>query len=124
MKLEVLQLDDVSCLAFTFDRTLNQAQVADMAKAVENAIASRKELRLLLDLRQTERFEMGAFLSPSGFLASARSIGPVSRYAVVGAPTIAAAAVEAFGTILPLESRAFSAADIDEARRWVAAPTV
>lgn len=124
MKFETQQVDGVTCLAFTFTRTLTSAQVRTMAREVESAIASDTELRLLLDLRKTERFEIGAFLSPRSFLASVRSIGPVSRYAVVGAPSIAAVAVEMFGAILPLESRAFSAADIGEARHWVAAPSV
>ena len=77
------------------------------------------ELRLLLDLRKTEHFALGAFLTPRGLLTSLKSIGPVSRYAVVGAPQLAAAAVESFGTILPLESRAFAAADYAEAHQWV-----
>ena len=116
---EIRESDGVTCLAFTFDPTLDNAQVSTMAQEVENAIATHTDLRLLLDLRQTHRFEIGAFLSPRGFLASARSIGPVSRYAVVGAPTLAATAVEAFGTLLPLEARAFPSDDFDQAKRWV-----
>lgn len=75
------------------------------------------------DLRQTERFKVGVFLSPEGLLATIRSIGPVSGYAVVGAPAIAAHAVEGFGAILPLEARAYCATDIAAARRWVMAPS-
>lgn len=120
METEVLEADGITCLAFTFDRTLDSAQVQTMARVVERAIATAHDIRLLLDLRRTERIKLGAFLSPQSFLASVRSIGPVSRYAVVGAPPIASAAVEAFGTILPLESRAYSAGNIAEARCWVA----
>jgi len=119
MKSEALESNGITCLAFTFDRTLDNTQVLQMAQEVEAAIATHTDLRLLIDLRKTERFEIGAFLSPRGFLASARSIGPVSRYAVVGVPSIAAAAVEAFGALLPLESRAFPAAEFAEAQRWV-----
>jgi hypothetical protein len=90
-----------------------------MARVVDEAIADGGELRLLLDLRKTTSFRIGAFLSPKGFLSSLRSIGPVSRYAVVGAPDIAAAAVEGFGALLPLKSRAFDAAEIADAHRWV-----
>lgn len=116
---EIRQSDGITCLAFTFDRTLDNSQVSKMAHEVEDAIATDTDLRLLLDLRQTQRFEIGAFFSPSGFLASARSIGPVSRYAVVGAPTLAATAVEAFGTLLPLEARAFPSDSFAEAESWV-----
>jgi hypothetical protein len=111
--------DGPTCLIFAFDRTLDHAQVVAMAELVDHAIARNGELRLLLDLRKTEHFALGAFLTPRGLLTSLKSIGPVSRYAVVGAPQLAAAAVESFGTILPLESRAFAAADYAEAHQWV-----
>lgn len=119
MKSQIRAIDDASCIVFEFDRTLDHAQIVEMANVVEEAIATVDDLRLLLDLRQTEKFALGAFLSPQGFLASVRSIGPVSRYAVVGAPPILASAVEAFGTIMPLQSRAFAASDIEAALRWV-----
>lgn len=122
MKSEMLRTQDAACITFEFDRTLDQAQVREMARVVEGAIASETDLRLLLDLRRTQTFEAGAFLSPQGFLASVRSIGPVTRYAVVGAPAIAATAVETFGALLPLKSRAFGAEDIAEARIWVSEP--
>lgn len=111
--------DGVAVMTFVFDATLDYAQVLTMARIVDDAISQEGELRLLLDLRMTERFKPHAFLSPKGLLTSLRSIGPVSRYAVVGAPAIAAVAVESFGTILPLKARAFDAAAIAEARRWV-----
>lgn len=119
MKAERLQADGATVILFEFDPVLDHAQVLAMAQAVDDAIERDGELRLLLDLSRTETFALGAFLSPKGFLTSIRSIGPVSRYAVVGAPSIAAAAVENFGAILPLKSRAFKPADIAEARRWV-----
>lgn len=118
---QFIPVENAICIAFAFERTLDRAQIEEMAKVVEGAIESTADLRLLLDLRRTERLAMGAFLSPQGFLASVRSIGPVSRYAVVGAPPIVAAAVEKFGTIMPLETRAFAGSDIAAARQWVIA---
>ena len=119
---EKLQTGGATCIFFHFKRTLDRAQVSQMAEVVKDAITHDGELRLLLDLSRTEKFEIGAFLSPKGFLASLESIGPVTRYAVVGAPAIAAAAVESFGTMLPLAARAFSAAELGEARHWLLAP--
>lgn len=115
--------DGASVIQFEFEPVLDHAQVLAMARVVDDAIERDGELRLLLDLRRTETFAIGAFLSPKGFLTSIRSMGPVSRYAVVGAPAIAAAAVEAFGAVLPLESRAFDADAIAAARRWVCGST-
>jgi hypothetical protein len=111
--------DRPTCLIFAFDRTLDHGQVVAMAELVDHAIARDGELRLLIDLRKTDHFTLGAFLSPKGILTSMKSIGPVSRYAVVGAPDIAAAAVENFGAILPLESRAFAASEYAAAHAWV-----
>lgn len=122
MKAEILPADGATAIAFAFGQKLDHAQVRDMAQVVDSAIAGGGELRLLLDLRGTEEFAVGAFLSPEGAIASIRSIAPVSRYAVVAAPALAAAAVEAFGSLLPLEARSFAAAEMDEARLWVTGP--
>ena len=120
MNIEMLHRGDVAIIAFAFDQTLDHAQVLEMARVVESAMAEGDDLALLLDLRQTEHFSPGAFLSAKGMWTGLRSIGPVRRYAVVAAPAVAAAAVEAFGKILPLESRAFDAEAIDAAHLWVA----
>ena len=120
MNIEMLDRGDVTIIAFAFEQTLDHPQVLEMARVVESAIAEDRDLALLLDLRRTEHFSPGAFLSAKGMWVGLRSIGPVRRYAVVAAPDIAAAAVEAFGKILPLESRAFEAEAIEDARLWVA----
>lgn len=119
MNVETLRQSDVTIIAFAFEATLDHAQVAEMARVVESAIAEGGDLALLLDMRRTEHFSPGAFLSAEGMWASLRSIGPVRRYAVVAAPMIAAAAVEAFGKVLPLQSRSFDAGEIEAARMWV-----
>lgn len=124
MKSDLLQSDGVICLTFEFETTLDRKQVEGMARVVEAAIESTDDLRLLLDLRATRRFKPDAFLCAKGFLASIRSIGPVTRYAVVGAPGLAAVAVEAFGKILPLEARAFEATDLARAQSWVMDPAI
>ncbi|MFO6446316.1 STAS/SEC14 domain-containing protein [Erythrobacter sp. NE805] len=121
MKVEMLHREGLTILAFAFDATLDHAQVIEMARVVESAIAEGDALALLLDMRATEHISPGAVLSAEGAWTSLRSIGPVRRYAVVAAPAIAAAGVEAFGKLLPLESRAFDAAAVDAARAWVAA---
>ncbi|MBI1403118.1 MAG: hypothetical protein GC147_07890 [Porphyrobacter sp.] len=122
MNTEVLPSDHATCIAFAFDERLDHEQVTEMARVVDDAITAGEDLRLLLDLRDTRTFAVGAFVSPHGFLASIRSVGPVTRYAVVGAPAMVGVAVEAFGAILPLKSRAFAPEAIAEARRWVCAP--
>jgi hypothetical protein len=120
MNVEMLHRGDVTIIAFAFEPTLDHAQVREMARVVESAMADGGDLALLLDMRATRHFSPGAFLSAEGAWTSMRSVGPVRRYAVVAAPAIAAVAVEAFGKVLPLESRAFDAEDIDAARLWVA----
>jgi hypothetical protein len=119
MIVEMLHRGDITIIAFAFDATLDHAQVLEMARVVECAMAEGDDLALLLDMRATGHFSPGAFLSAEGFWTSLKSVGPVRRYAVVGAPAIAAAAVEAFGKLLPLESRAFESDEIEAARAWV-----
>ncbi len=120
MNVEMLHRGDVTLIAFAFDHTLDHAQVLEMARVVESAMREGNDLALLLDMRATEHFSPGAFLSAEGMWTSLKSVGPVRRYAVVAAPAIAAAAVEAFGKVLPLESRSFEAEEIEAAREWVA----
>lgn len=122
MKSELLHADGTAYIAFVFDRRLDRPQVEEMARVVDSAIATHDDLRLLLDLRKTEEFAPGAFLSPQGLLASFKSIVPVRRYAVVGAPRTAELAVENFDAILPLESHAFAAEEIEQARIWITRP--
>jgi hypothetical protein len=120
MNVEILERDAVTVIAFAFEATLDHAQVLEMARVVEGAMARGGDLALLLDMRATEHISPGAFLSAEGAWTSLRSLGPVRRYAVIAAPAIAGAAVEAFGKVLPLEARAFDAAEIAAARAWVA----
>lgn len=120
MKVETLNRGDATIIAFAFDPTLDHAQVTEMARVVEGAMAAGGDLALLLDMRATGHISPGAFLSAQGMWTSLKSVGPVRRYAVVAAPAVAAAAVESFGKLLPLESRAFGAEEIETARQWVA----
>lgn len=120
MNVEKQTFGDVTILTFAFDHTLDHDQVLEMAREVEHAMTHGEDLALLLDMRATEHFSPGSFMSAEGLWTSMRSVGPVRRYAVVAAPALAAAAVEAIGKILPLESRAFDAIEIEAARVWVA----
>jgi hypothetical protein len=122
MRSEILETPGAVYLAFTFDRALDGPQVKEMAEVVDRAMKTSDDLRLLLDMRATEEFDADAFLSPSGFVTSVKSIGPITRYAVVGAPRIAEVAVETFGKILPLESHAFAPEEIEQAQIWLERP--
>jgi hypothetical protein len=113
---------DTALIDITFGSKIDRAEVGAMAELVEDATETHDELRLLLDLTATDEIAVGAMVSPEGALVSFKSIDPVQRYAVVGAPAIAAGAVELFGKLLPLESRAFDPNAKEEARRWAFAP--
>ncbi|MEE4152772.1 MAG: STAS/SEC14 domain-containing protein [Erythrobacter sp.] len=118
MKLHRHQQGSSICLVFTFGPVLGKVAVEAMAHEVEQAMEQFEDLRLLLDLSATNEVEAGAFLSLEGAITSTRSIGPVSRYAVVAAPHAAASAIEGFGKFLPLEARTFEASRIAAAQAW------
>jgi anti-anti-sigma regulatory factor len=119
MKIETRKQGASICLFVEFGPVLGSEHVREMAEEVERAIEGADDLRLLLDLSRTTRIEPSAFLSPAGLATSLKSIGPVSRYAVIGAPALAETAIEGFGTLLPLKSRTFEAGAAGEARAWV-----
>jgi anti-anti-sigma regulatory factor len=118
MNIDILTKGPVHCLFVEFGPVLDSEHVRAMADAVERAMEGTDDLRLLLDLSRTTRIEPSAFLSLSGAATSLRSIGPVSRYAVIDAPGPAAGAIEGFGKLLPLEARTFDAGEGEEARAW------
>lgn len=122
MKSEFVKRDGIITIIFHFERALDHRQIVEMAETVESAIEQHDELRLLLDLRDTESFEVGAFASAKGLSVSLKSIGPVRRYAVVGAPGVVEFAVETFGKLLPLESCAFGHTELEDAMLWVSRP--
>jgi hypothetical protein len=118
MNIERHEAGTAICLVFEFGPQLDRSAVRAMASAVEHAMKDFGDLRLVLDFGNTVEFEASAFVSIDATITSAKSIGPVSHYAVVGAPDIAAAAVESFGKLLPLDARTFAAGEIDQARSW------
>ena len=109
-------------ISITFAPTLDRAEIEQMAEIVDGAMKTSDDLRLLLDLSATQTIEPTAFVSVKGAVVSFKSIDPVKRYAVVGAPAIAEASIESFGKLLPLESRTFEPHEIAEARAWAFAP--
>jgi hypothetical protein len=118
MQTDIARKYDVTHIAIGFDRTLDRAQVEEMAKLVETEMASSSDLRLLLDLSVTQTIEPTALLSPAGAKASVKSIDPVRRYAVIGAPDLAERAIQLFGHLLPLKSRTFEPGETLAARTW------
>jgi len=118
MQASVERVAGTVCLAVRFGQKLDREQVKDMARFVEEAITTSDDVRLLLDLGSTEEYDPSAFASLEGAMTSARSIGPVTRYAVVGAPAIAKGAIKLFGKSLPLEARVFDSDELAQARLW------
>ncbi|MEM7687494.1 MAG: STAS/SEC14 domain-containing protein [Pseudomonadota bacterium] len=109
---------DTTQLTFKFSGELDADDVNQMACVVETAMDTSSELRMVLDFTGVETYGPSAFASPSATLTSLKSISPVARYAVVGAPSLAEQAVESFGKLLPLEQRTFDAGHLHEAQEW------
>ena len=55
-------------------------------------------------------------VNPSSLYAQGRSLAHVERYAVVGAPALAAGMINTFEKVLPVEARTFDPED--EASAW------
>lgn len=115
---------DATCILFHFERELDRSEVEAMAGIVESAMAASDDLRLVLDLSATREYDASAFISFQGALTSFKSIAPVKRYAVVGAPGVVDGAIKLFGSLLPLEARTFDTSELLAAREWAfASPT-
>lgn len=108
----------VANMTVAFAEQVGRVDVDAMAEFVADAMKKHDRINLLLDFNQTQSFDVSAATSIQGAIVSAKSIGPIERYAVVGAPAIADAAIETFGTLLPLEARTFDAPQLEQARDW------
>ncbi|MEE4207818.1 MAG: STAS/SEC14 domain-containing protein [Parvularcula sp.] len=119
MQVERYESQGALCLIFEFTDPLDKRQVEAMAEHVERAMDESEEIRLLLDMIAVREINPSAVASLQATWTSIRSIGPAERYGVVGAPDIAAGAVELVGKVLPLGSKAFSPQERAEAVAWL-----
>lgn len=109
-------------LAFEVVGTIDKGAIRAMADQVLAAFETEGEVDLLVLMDRFEGMTAGAATDPRNLLSQARSLTHVRKYGVVGAPAMAAAMIEVFDKLIPVDARTFAAHEVDDAWVWIRAP--
>lgn len=109
-------------LIFEVVAKITEADIEWMAARVAAAFDEQDESDMLILMRHYDGVELRALFDAKAIHAGMRSLRHVRRYAVVGAPAWAAAMINLFSPLTPVEERTFSLEEEAEARIWVSAP--
>lgn len=107
---------DSSVYAFRVEGGASADEMAAMADVMNAAFDRDEKVNMLLILHDFGAADASAGLALRSLYSQVRSLAHVERYAVVGAPTVAAAMIETFEKVLPLEAKTFDPEE--EAAAW------
>lgn len=106
-------------LVFEIRAKIEKQDIEWMARRVEAAFRRHETVDMLLLIPHYEGAELGAVLDAEALKAQLKSARHVRRYAVVGAPAWAAAMIDLFSPLSPVEAKTFATDEAPEAWRWV-----
>lgn len=109
-------------LAFEIVGTIDKGAIRSMAEQVLATFDAVGEIDLLVLMDRFEGMTTGAVIDPTNLLSQARSLSHVRKYGVVGAPKVAAAMIEVFDKLIPVDAKTFEAHEIDAAWAWIRSP--
>ena len=121
-RIKQIATDKASVYAFRFESGVTSDEMAKLADVLNAAFDRNEKVRLLFILHDFGASDAMAGLAPRSLYSQMRSLAHVERYAVVGAPAIAAALIETSEKVLPVDARTFDADEEQEAWRFVGAP--
>jgi hypothetical protein len=119
MAIERIEGERPTLLAFRIEGRIEREDIEAMAREVLAAFEERGEVDMLITLENWDGISAGAILSRERVEAQVRAVRHVRKYAVVGPPDWAAALVNGFDRILPVDARTFEAGDEAAARAWL-----
>lgn len=111
-----IETTDRRVYAFRIAGGVTSEEMADIAEVMNAAFDRDETVSMLVLLHGFDASDAAAGLSLRSLEAQFRSLAHVERYGVVGAPAFAAAMIEAFGKIGPIEARTFD--PDEEAAAW------
>lgn len=113
--------DPPSVYAFRIEGSATSAEMADMAKLLDEAFNRYDKINMLLFLHHYSPADAILSLSLKSLATQARSVAHVDRYAVVGPPPSAAHMIEGLSTVSPIFARTFEPSEADAAWTFVGA---
>jgi hypothetical protein len=108
--------DQTTVYVFRIDGGVTAGEMSAMADVMNAAFDRDEKVSMLLILSDFGAGDAISGVNPNSLYSQMRSLSHVERYAVVGAPSVAAGMINAFDKVLPIEARTFDAED--EASAW------
>ena len=90
-----------------------------MAGELKAAYAAQGTLDVLILIEHWDGIEIGAVFDAKSISAQAQANWHVRKYGVVGAPAWAAAMINIFSPLTPIEEKTFGPSEVEEAWDWV-----
>lgn len=102
--------------AFRVRGEVTSEDMEAMAKVMNDAFDTHDKVSMLLRFEHYEGAELGASWTVETMKSQFRSLANVDKYAVVGAPALAATMISVMDKVIPVDARSFDAAE--EAAAW------
>jgi len=107
--------------AFRIESGVEAEEFARVAEITDAAMDREEPLSLLFILENFGVSDAMAGMSPKSLATQFRSLGHLERYAVVGAPAVAAGMIDAFDKVSSMEAKSFEPGEEDAAWAFVGA---
>lgn len=111
-----IRTDIIPVYAFRIEDGVEADEMKFLAELIDLAFERHDTIRMLVILQDFGMADALRSLSLESLSTQARSIAHVSHYAVVGAPSVAAAMIETFDKVSPVSAEAFS--PDEESKAW------
>ncbi len=104
---------------FRIDGRIRKADIEAMAETLDEAFMRLGVVDILIVITRWDGIDLGAAFDSKALGAQARANSHVRRYAVVGAPSWAAAMINMFAPLTPVEEKTFEGEYEAQAWAWI-----
>lgn len=109
--------------AFEINGRIHEPDIEWMAATLQDAFTRLGKVDILIVMKHWDGIDMSAAFDSRGLAAQAQANGHVRKYGVVGAPGWAAAMINLFSPLTPVEEKTFALAEEAEAWAWIEGDT-
>ena len=111
-----IPVDNPLIYAFRINGEINADDLKAMGAIMIDAFDVHPSVSMLLIFDQFEGLDAGAGFDKETFTSQFRSLAKVDKYAVVGAPSVAATMINVIDKVIPTDARTFLRSE--EAAAW------
>ena len=111
-----IPVDNPLVYAFRINGEINAEDLKAMGATMNDAFDAHPSVSMLLIFEQFEGLDAGAGFDMETLKSQLRSLAKVDKYAVVGAPSIAATMINVMDKVIPTDTRTFERTK--EASAW------